>query len=102
MGINSAESFIPPVQSKLLDQEVHVSNRPAHGNRKIGASGETSYETHPVAPQEPLEGARVTGKGDSKDFSPAPSVVGQGGKCPTRTTPASFVSCPPSLYRSLK
>ena len=57
-----------------------------------------------MAPQEPLEGARVTGKADSssKDSSPAPSVVGQGGKCPARSAPASLVSCPPSLCRHLK
>ena len=85
MGVNSAESVIPPIQSNLRGQEVHVSNRPAYGNRKTGASGQSSYETHPVAPQEPLKGARVTGKRDSssKDSSPAPSVVGKRGKCQT-------------------
>ena len=58
----------------------------------------------PVAPQEALEGTRVTGKGHSspRDSSPTPSVVDQGGKCPTRSASAPLASCPPGLYRHLK
>ena len=57
-----------------------------------------------MAPQETLEGSRVTGKGDPspKDSSPTPSVVDQGNKCVTRSAPAPVVSCPSGLYRCLK
>ena len=103
-NVNSTESVLYSVQSDLLSQEVHVSDRPSHSNGKTGASGQTSYETHSVAPQQTLEGSRVTGKGDPspKDSSPTPSVVDQGNKCLTRSTPAPLASCPSGLYRRLK
>ena len=46
-------------------------------NRESGAAWQASYETHSVAPQEKLEGSRVTGKRNSspKDSSPTPPVV---------------------------
>ena len=49
-----------------------------------------------MAPQETLEGSRVTGKGDPspKVSSPTPSVVDQGNKCLTRSTHASVAPCP--------
>ena len=92
MGVNSTGVF-PPDQSNMSGQTVHVPNRTSDGNRKTGASGQASYEAHPVAPQEPLEGARVTGEGDSspKGSSPSLSVVDPG-ECPVRTTPAFLVS----------
>ena len=62
LGVICAESVIPPVQSNLSGQEVYVSDKPSHINGKTGASGPTSYKTHSVAPQETLEGSRVTGK----------------------------------------
>ena len=73
-------------------------------NGKTGASGKASYETHSVAPQETLEGSRVTGKGDPspKDSSPTSLVVDQGSKCLTRPTPAPIAPCPSRLYRHLK
>ena len=86
MGVNFAEGVVPSNEPNLPGQAVDVPNRTAHGSRKIGAPGQASYETHPVAPQEPLEGTQITGKADSspKDASPSPSVMDQGGKCPSR------------------
>ena len=65
--INSAEGVIPSNQPNLPGQAVHVSSK---------------------APQEPLAGARITGKADSspKESSSPPSVVVQGVKCPPRST----------------
>ena len=85
LGVNSTEGVIPPVQSDFSGQEVHVSDRPSHSNGKTGASGQTSYATHSVAPQGTLEASRVTGKGDPspRDSSLTPSVADQGNKCLT-------------------
>ena len=103
IGVNSAEGITPSKQPNLPGQAVHVPNVP-HNNRKAGAPGQASHETHPMIAQEPLEGARITGKGESnpKDTSPSPSVVDHGGKCSARLTPGSFATHPPSLYRCLK
>ena len=60
MGVNSAEGVIPSNQPNLLGQAVHVPNRTAHGNGKAGTSGQASFESHPVAPQETTEGVRIT------------------------------------------
>ena len=99
LGVYSAESVLYSVQSDLSGQKGHVADRPPHSDGKTSASGQTSYETHSVAPQETLEGFRVTGKGDpsSKVSSPTPS-----NKCLTRSTPTSIASCPSGLYRGLK
>ena len=104
LGVDSTESGIYSVQPDLPGQEVHVSDWPSHSNGETGASGQTSYETNSMAPQETLVGPRVTGKGDpsSEDSSPAPSVVNQGDQCLTRSTPAPIASCPSGLYRRLK
>ena len=104
LGVNSAEGVIPPVSSDLQGQKFYVSNRPSHRNGETGAFGQTSYETHSVAPQETLESSRVIGKGDSspKDSSPTSSVVDQGREYPTRSTPAPLASCHSDLYRCLK
>ena len=104
LGINPSESVIPPVSSDLQGQNFHVSYSPSHCNGKAGASGQASYETHSVAPQEKLEGPRVTGKGNpsSQISSPTSPVVDQGGERPTGSTVAPITSCRPSLYRCLK
>ena len=80
--MNPSESEIHSGQSDLPSQEVHASDRPSYSNRKAGALGQTSYETHSVAPQKTLEGPRITGKGNSssKDSSPTPTMVDQGDK----------------------
>ena len=64
MGVPSAEGVIPG-QSKLQGQTIHVPNQTVHANRDTGTPVQASYETHPVAPQESLEGARITEKGNS-------------------------------------
>ena len=104
LGIDFPEGTVYHGQPYLLSQELHVANRPAYGNRKTGAPGETPHETHPVAPQKTLEGRRISGKGDSssKVPSPAPSMVDQGDKCLTRPAAIPFASCHSILYRRLK
>ena len=103
-GSPFCRSVIPPDQPNLQGQTINVPNRTAHGIRETGAPVQASYETHPVAPRESFEGARITGKGNhsSKGSSPSHSVVDQGDKYPSRSTSTSFVSHPPSLYRCLK
>ena len=68
----------------MSSQELHVPDRPAYSNRKIGAPGQTPHETHSVAPQKTLEGSRISGKGNSssKFPSPTPCMVDQGNKRP--------------------
>ena len=62
LGVSSTESGIYSVQSDLPSQEVHVPDGPSYSNGKTGAPGQTSYETHSVAPQKTLEVPRITGK----------------------------------------
>ena len=104
LGVNSSESGNHSSQSDLPSQEVHVTDRPSYSNGKTGAPGQTSYETHSVAPQKTLESPRISGKGDSnsKVSLPAPTMVDQGNKCLARSTSAPFASCHSNLYRRLK
>ena len=106
---NRWESILQKVQSimampRMSSQELHVPNRPAYSNRKTGAPGQTLHETHSVAPQKTLEGARISGKGNcsSKVPSPTPCMMDQGNKCLTRPTSAPATSCHSNLYRRLK
>ena len=104
LGVSSSEGGIHFDQSDLPSQEVHVTDKPSYSNRKTGTPGQTSYETHSVAPQKTLESPQITGKGDSssKVSSPAPTMVDKGDKCLTRPTSAPFALCHSNLYRRLK
>ena len=95
MRVHSAEGVIPPDQPNLQGQTVQVPNRTPHINRKAGALGRLHMRS--------ISGtSRTTGgclnhwermkNSNSKDFTPSPSVVDQGGKCPSRSTPTSFVT----------
>ena len=104
LGVNPTGSGISSVQSDLPSQEVHVSDRPSDSHGKTGAPGQTSYETHSVAPEKTLEGPRVSGKGNSssQDSPPTSTMVDQGNKCLTRPTSTPSASCHSNLYRRLK
>ena len=104
LGVNPSESEVNSVQSDLLSQEVHVTDRASYSNGKTGTPGQTSHETHSVAPQKTLESSQITGKGDSssKGSSSASTMVDQGDKRLTRPTSTPFASCHSNLYRCLK
>ena len=69
------------VGSGVPGPTIHVPHRSTHSNRKASPPWATSHETHTVAPEEQLEGPRVTGKGDpGPQVPPPPPKVVAGGK----------------------
>ena len=91
-------------QPYLLCQEVNVPDRPANSNREAGTFRSFAHETHSMAPQEQLEGPRITfqGHSNSKRSSSSSKVVAQIRKRTFRPAPTSFGTCPASLYRRLR
>ena len=61
------------VTTDLSGPAVHVLNRFPNSYRKASSPRPAAYETHTVASQKQLEGARITRKSDSNSQVPAPS-----------------------------
>ena len=83
---------------------VHVLDRFVNSHRKTGSPRPTAYEAHTVAPQEQLEGTRITGKDYSNTQITAPSleVVAGGKQCAPRSTIPPFKTCSVNFYRRIK
>ena len=92
------------VGSGLPGPTIHVPHRSTHSNRKASPPRATPHEAHTVAPEKPLEGPRITGKGDpGPQVPPPPSKVVAGGKqCATRSTITPSKTCSANLYRHIK
>ena len=88
----------------LSSQAADVPHRPVDSRRKIGPPRSTPYEAHTVAPQEQLEGSRITRKGDSHSkIAPPPSAMVAGGKqFALRSTSTTTKKCSADLYRRIK
>ena len=60
------QNIVNSVRSGVPGPAVHVPDRTSNSHRKASPSRSTSYETHTVAPEEQLEGTRITRKGDTR------------------------------------
>ena len=65
MGVNTIETCLSDVNPDSVGQSLHVPHMASHYYGKAGDFWPAPYETHPVAPEEPLEGAPVFEKGCS-------------------------------------
>ena len=100
----SREGPGPIVIAGLSGPTVHVLDRSVNSHRKTGSPRPTAYEAPTVAPQEQLEGTRITGKDYSNTQITAPSfkMVAGGKQCATRSTITPFKTCSANLYRRIK
>ena len=62
MGGPDLEDQIPPIPEKLLSEEIHVLDRPAQGNEKVGALRSPPHDPCSVAPKEQLAYPRIAGR----------------------------------------
>ena len=81
----NTETAIPTVLSSPAN---HVLDSFTNSHRKASSSRPTSYETHSVTSQKPLEGSGITRKGDTNSQVPAPpfTMVAERRQCTYRPT----------------
>ena len=88
----------------LSGPAVHVPDRSVNSHRKASSPSPTTYETHTMASQKPLESTRITRKGHSNTqiFAPPPTMVVGGEQRATRLTITPNKTCSADLYRRIK
>ena len=98
------QDMVISVRSGVSGPAVHVPHRTSNSHRKASLSRSTSYETHTLALEEQLEGARITRKGDTcSQVAPPPLKVVAGGKqCASRSTITPTKTCSADIYRGIK
>ena len=91
-------------RSGLFSPAANDPHRLTHSNREAGPPRSTPYEADTVAPEKPLEGPRVTRKGDPYPKIPAsPSkMVALGKQCASRATITPTKTWSTDLYRCIK
>ena len=92
------------VTTGLSGLAVHVPDRFANSHRKAGSPRPTAHETHTVASQKQLEGARITRKADPNSQVPAPPLimVAKRRQCSHRPTITPNKTCSANIYRCIK
>ena len=92
------------VHSSVSGPESNVLDRITDCHRKTSTLGPVTHETHTVASQEQLEGARDTGKDHphSKITSPTSKMVAGGKQCYHRPTITPTKTYSANLYRRIK
>ena len=99
------------LQDKILEilslpacPAVHVPDRFANSHRKASSPRPTAHETHTVASQKQLEGARITRKGHSSTQVPAPppTIVAGGEQHTPSSTVTPNKTCSANIYRRIK
>ena len=101
----SRKNTITALTTSLSGPAVHVPDRFANSYRETSSSRPTTYETHTVASQKPLESTRVTRIGHSFTQVPAPTftmVAGEELQRAPRSTITPNKTCSASLYRRIK
>ena len=97
------QNFRNTVTTSLSGPTVHVSDRFANIHRKASSPRTITHETHTVASQEQLEGARITRKSDPNSQVPAPppTMVAKRRQC-HRSTITPNTPCSADFYRCIK
>ena len=92
------------VSTGLSGPAVHVPNRFVNSHREASSPRPTAHETHIVASQKQLEGARITRKGDPNSQVPAPplTMVATGRQRSHRPTITPNKACSANFYRRIK
>ena len=100
----SGNNTITALTTGLSGPAVHVRDRFAKSHRETSSSRPTTYETHTVASQKPLESTRVARKGHSFTQVPAPTftMVAGGEQRAPRSTITPNKTCSASFYRRIK
>ena len=100
----SGQNTSTSVTTGLSSPAVHVPDRSSNSHRKTGPPPPTAHETHTVASQKQLEGARIFGEDYPSTQVPAPplTVVAGGKQCAPRSTITPSKTCSADLYRRIK
>ena len=98
------QNIVNSVRSGVPGPAVHVHDRTSNSHRKASPSRLTSYETHTLAPEEQLEGTRITRKGDTRPQVAPPSLkmVAGGKQCASWSTITPTKTCSADIYRRIK
>ena len=75
VGRTPGQNIRNTVTTGLSGPAIHVPNRFANSHRKASSPRPTAHETHTVASQKQLEGARITRKRDPNSQVPAPPLT---------------------------
>ena len=100
----STENTHTAIPTDLFSLAFHVIDRSANSHRKTSSPWPTTYETHPVASQEQLEGTGITRKGHSNPqiLAPPSTVVADRRQCTHKPTITPNKTCSANLYRRIK
>ena len=100
----SGQNIRNTVTTGLSGPAAHVPNRFANSYREASSPRPTTHETHTVASQKQLEGARIIGRGDPNSQVPAPpfALMATGRQRSYRPTITPVKACSANLYRRLK
>ena len=92
------------ITANLSGPAVHVLDRFVNSHRETSSPRPTTYETHTVASQKQLEGARISKQDDSNAQVPAPPLimVAGGKQCVPRSTIAPLTTRSANFHRYVK